>query len=148
MRPRKTILFVTDNEDRRGRRRFLLDTWGYRAIGVESPGDALRELRTLAHVDVLLVWMPLDHEATQELLTRTAKRKETCSMVILKSGPPPENCVADSFLPESRSSPAEMRYWLDLICRRKRGPKTGVKKPVQKVSAAALAELQMRSQSA
>ena len=135
MRPRKTILCVEDNEQLLGIRKFLLQTRGYRVVGMGSAADALEYLGEAApgSVDLLMADLIMPHMDGNELIRR-AKQLHPGLPTLLISGTVTSferAASADAFLPKGACSPVEVLDRVKVLVARKRGPK----KQVQSVGA-------------
>jgi two-component system response regulator CpxR len=87
MRPRKTILCVEDNEQVLSVRKFMLETRGYRVLGVRSAAEALERLESAmpGSLDLLLVDLVLPGMDGNELVRRAKQIHPT--LVARKRGP-------------------------------------------------------------
>jgi two-component system response regulator CpxR len=127
MRPRKTILCVEDNEQVLSVRKFLLETRGYRVLGVSTGAEALEYLRGAipGSVDLLLSDLILPQMDGNELVRR-AKEMHPTLPTLLVSGTVSNfdrAAYADAFLPKGASTPVEMLERIRMMVARKRGPK-------------------------
>jgi CheY-like chemotaxis protein len=136
MRPRKTILCVEDNEQLLGIRKFLLETRGYRVVGMMGAAEALEYLNGAApgSIDLLMSDLIMPQMDGNELIRR-AKQIHPGLPTLLVSGTVTSfdrAAAADAFLPKGACTPAEVLDRIRILVARKRGPK----KQVQSVSAA------------
>jgi CheY-like chemotaxis protein len=127
MRPRKTILCVEDNEQLLSVRKFLLETRGYRVLGMTTAAEALEHLRSAmpGSVDLLLTDFMLPQMDGNELIRR-AKELHPCLPTLLVSGTVTSfdrAAAADAFLPKGACTPVEMLERIRILVARKRGPK-------------------------
>lgn len=142
MRPRKTILCVEDNEQVLSVRKFLLETRGYRVLGMRTAAEALEYLQEVAQgsVDLLLADLILPQMDGNELIRR-AKQVHPCLPTLLVSGTVTNfdrAASADAFLPKGACTPAEVLDRIKILVARKRGPK----KQAQSVAAVAMGGVQ------
>lgn len=127
MRPRKTILFVEDNEQILSVRKFMLETRGYRVLAYANPMEALDYLRGAipGSVDLLLSDLILPQMDGNEFVRR-AKQIQPVLPTLLISGTVSSfdrAAAADAFLPKGACTPAEMLDRIRILVARKRGPK-------------------------
>ena len=127
MRPRKTILCVEDNEQILSVRKFLLETRGYRVLGMGTAAEALEYLQGVAQgsVDLLLADLILPQMDGNELIRR-AKQVHPGLPTLLVSGTVTNfdrAAAADAFLPKGACTPAEVLDRIRILVARKRGPK-------------------------
>ncbi len=130
MRPRKTILVVEDNEQQLSIRKFLLETRGYRVLGMSSAAEALEYLQdaTPGSVDLLLSDLLMPGMDGNELIRR-AKQLMPGLPALLVSGTVTSfdrAAAADAFLPKGGCAPAEVLERIRILVARKRGPKKQV----------------------
>ena len=130
MRPRKTILCVEDNEQVLSVRKFLLETRGYRVLGMTTAAEALEYLQEVAQgsVDLLLADLILPQMDGNELIRR-AKQVHPGLPTLLVSGTMTNfdrAASADAFLPKGACTPAEVLERIRILVARKRGPKKQV----------------------
>jgi len=130
MRPRKTILCVEDNEQILSVRKFLLETRGYRVMGMTCGAEALNYLREAqpGSVDLLMSDLILPQMDGNELVRR-AKQLHPGLPALLVSGTVTSfdrAASADAFLPKGASTPAEILDRVRILVARKRGPKKHV----------------------
>ena len=130
MRPKKTILCVDDNEQVLSVRTFLLETRGYRIVGVRTAREALEVLeRSLpGTLDLVLCDLLMPQMDGNELVRR-AKQLHPGLPAMIISGTVnafDRALHADVFLPKGASSPAEMIERIRVLVARKRGPKKAV----------------------
>jgi two-component system response regulator CpxR len=131
MRPRKTILCVEDNEQVLSVRKFLLETRGYRVVGVSCGTEALAYLRECipGSVDLLMSDLILPQMDGNELVRR-AKQVHPGLPTLLVSGTVTNfdrAASADAFLPKGACTPAEVLDRVRILVARKRGPKKQVR---------------------
>lgn len=136
MRPRKTILCVEDNEQLLGIRKFLLETRGYRVVGMMGASEALEYLNGAApgSIDLLMSDLIMPQMDGNELIRR-AKQMHPGLPTLLISGTVTSfdrAAAADAFLPKGACTPAEVLDRIRILVARKRGPK----KQVQSVGVA------------
>jgi CheY-like chemotaxis protein len=136
MRPRKTILCVEDNEQLLGIRKFLLETRGYRVVGMMGAAEALEYLNGAAPgtIDLLMSDLIMPQMDGNELIRR-AKQIHPGLPTLLVSGTVTSfdrAAAADAFLPKGACTPAEVLDRIRILVARKRGPK----KQVQSVGVA------------
>lgn len=127
MRPRKTILYVEDNEQVLSVRKFMLETRGYRVLAMTNATDALQHLEKAApgSVDLLLSDVVLPGMDGNELVRRAKKLHPTLP-ALLTSGMVSSfdrAAAADAFLPKGACTSAEMLDRIRVLVTRKRGPK-------------------------
>jgi len=127
MRPRKTILCVEDNEQVLSVRKFLLETRGYRVMGMTCGTEALNYLREAqpGSIDLLMSDLMLPQMDGNELVRR-AKQLHPGLPALLVSGTVTSfdrAASADAFLPKGASTPAEILDRVRILVARKRGPK-------------------------
>ena len=127
MRPRKTILCVEHNEQVLSIRKFMLETRGYRVVGMANAATALQYLQTAmpGSVDLLLSDVMLPGMDGNEL-ARRAKHLHPSLPTLLISGTVSNfdrAAAADAFLPKGACTAAEMLDRIRLLVARKRGPK-------------------------
>lgn len=130
MRPRKTILCVDDNEQVLSVRKFLLETRGYRVLGMTTAAEALEYLQEVTEgaVDLLLADLILPQMDGNELIRR-AKQVHPGLPTLLVSGTVANfdrAASADAFLPKGACTPAEVLDRIRILVARKRGPKKRV----------------------
>jgi two-component system response regulator CpxR len=130
MRPRKTILCVEDNEQMLGIRKFLLETRGYRVVGMSCAADALEYLNgvTPGAIDLLMSDLIMPQMDGNELIRR-AKQIHPGLPTLLVSGTVTSfdrAAAADAFLPKGACTPAEVLDRIRILVARKRGPKKQV----------------------
>jgi CheY-like chemotaxis protein len=130
MRPRKTILCVEDNEQLLGIRKFLLETRGYRVVGLMSAAEALEYLKEAmpGSVDLLMSDLIMPQMDGNELIRR-AKQMHPGLPTLLVSGTVTSfdrAAAADAFLPKGACSPVEVLDRIKILVARKRGPKKQV----------------------
>jgi two-component system response regulator CpxR len=130
MRPRKTILCVEDNEQQLGIRKFLLETRGYRVVGMGSSAEALEYLKEAmpGSVDLLMSDLIMPQMDGNELIRR-AKQMHPGLPSLLVSGTVTSfdrAANADAFLPKGACSPIEVLDRIRILVARKRGPKKQV----------------------
>jgi CheY-like chemotaxis protein len=145
MRPRKTILVVEDNEQQLSIRKFLLETRGYRVLGMSSAVEALEYLQdaTPGSVDLLLSDLLMPGMDGNELIRR-AKQLMPGLPALLVSGTVTSfdrAAAADAFLPKGGCAPAEVLERIRILVARKRGPK----KQVQSVGVSEAREMAVAS---
>jgi CheY-like chemotaxis protein len=145
MRPRKTILVVEDNEQQLSIRKFLLETRGYRVLGMSSAAEALEYLQdaTPGSVDLLLSDLLMPGMDGNELIRR-AKQLMPGLPALLVSGTVTSfdrAAAADAFLPKGGCAPAEVLERIRILVARKRGPK----KQVQSVGVSEVREMAVAS---
>ena len=133
MRPRKTILCVEDNEQVLSLRKFMLETRGYRVVGVTTATAALEYLEGAmpGSVDLLLADLMMPGMDGNELVRR-AKQIHPSLPTMLVSGlvsSYDRAAAADAFLPKGACSSAEMLDRIRLLVARKRGPKKQIAAP-------------------
>jgi two-component system response regulator CpxR len=143
MRPRKTILCVEDNEQVLSVRKFLLETRGYRVVGVSCGADALAFLREClpGSVDLLMSDLILPQMDGNELVRR-AKQVHPGLPTLLVSGTVTNfdrAASADAFLPKGACTPAEVLDRVRILVARKRGPKKQVRAAEMDVPQVAMA---------
>ncbi|MES2391894.1 MAG: response regulator [Acidobacteriota bacterium] len=134
MRPRKTILYVEDNEQILSVRKFLLETRGYRVVAMTNGRDALDFLRGAlpGSVDLLMSDLIMPQMDGNELVRR-AKQLHPSLPTLLISGTVTNYeraMAADAFLPKGASTPAEVLDRIRVLVARKRGPKKQVQSTV------------------
>lgn len=112
MRPRKRIAVVDRNEISREIRCFVLDVWGYRAIGYRTVAHAKR-LRKVHRTDMTLVVQP---SASDYRALRQRGEMRVLSLDAI------EGSTADVSL-DCKSSVAAVREAVKILVQRKRGPK-------------------------
>lgn len=139
-RPRKIILCVDDNEQILSVRCFLVETWGYRAIGVTSAEEALNLFRQDGpKVDLLLTDLVMPWMDGNELVRRVKEiAPETRAIIVsgaIKAYPRANR--ADAFLPKGYI-PEEMRRIVKILVSRKRGPKKGTEYVPRQIEPATL----------
>ncbi len=127
MRPRKTILYVDDNEQILSVRKFMLETRGYRVVSFRNGAAALEHLEGVlpGSVDLLLADLVLPGMDGNELVRR-AKQVHPGLPALLVSAMISNfdrAAAADAFLPKGACSPAEMLDRIRVLVTRKRGPK-------------------------
>ena len=130
MRPRKTILYVEDNEQVLSVRKFLLETRGYRVVAMNGAAEALEYLEGVAQgsVDLLLTDLLMPQMDGNELI-RKAKLVHPGLPTLLVSGTVTNfdrAPSADAFLPKGACTPAEVLDRIRILVARKRGPKKQV----------------------
>ena len=143
MRPRKTILYVEDNEQILSVRKFLLETRGYRVLAMTTAREALDHLRSSipGSVDLLMSDLLMPEMDGNELIRR-AKQLHPGLPALLVSGTVTNfdrATEADAFLPKGASTPAEVLDRIRILVVRKRGPKkhsTSVGVPQHQVAVA------------
>jgi CheY-like chemotaxis protein len=133
MRPKKVILCVDDNEQILSVRTFLLETRGYRVLGVRTAAEALEilERTTLGTIDLLIADLLLAGSDGNELV-RKAKQMHPTLPALIVSGTVSSYeraLAADAFLPKGACSPAELLERIRVLVARKRGPKKHVPAP-------------------
>ena len=133
MRPKKTILCVDHNEQTLSIRTFLLETRGYRVVGVTTAHEALEVVDRAApgSIDLLLADLLLPQMDGNELVRR-AKQRHPALPAMLVSGTVTafeRASSADVFLPKGACSAAEMLERIRVLVARKRGPKKAVAPP-------------------
>lgn len=138
MRPRKTILFVEDNEQILSVRKFMLETRGYRVLAYANAADALDFLRGAVpgSIDLLLSDLILPQIDGNELVRR-AKQIQPGLPTLLISGTVSSfdrAAAADAFLPKGACTPVEMLDRIRILVARKRGPKKQILTPPQSPS--------------
>lgn len=139
MRPRKTILCVEDNEQILSVRKFMLETRGYRVLGVTSAAAALEHLEAAVpgSIDLLLADLVLPGMDGNELVRR-AKQLHPGLPTLLVSGMVSSYeraGAADAFLPKGASTAAEMLDRIRVLVARKRGPKKHIAPPTMPIPA-------------
>jgi two-component system, OmpR family, response regulator CpxR len=127
LRPKKTILCVDDNEQVLSVRTFLLETRGYRIIGVQNAQEAIEVLERSVpgSLDLILCDLLMPQMDGNELVRR-AKQIHPGLPAMIVSGTVnafDRALYADVFLPKGASSPAEMIERIRVLVARKRGPK-------------------------
>lgn len=127
MRPRKTILCVESNEQALSIRKFMLETRGYRVVGMTTAASALEHLENTlpGTVDLLLADLMMPGMDGNELVRR-AKQLHPALPTMLISGMVSNfdrAAAADAFLPKGSCNAAEMLDRIRLLVARKRGPK-------------------------
>jgi two-component system response regulator CpxR len=130
MRPRKTILYVEDNEQILSVRKFLLETRGYRVVALSNGREALDFLRNAipGSVDLLMSDLLMPQMDGNELIRR-AKQLQPGLPTLLLSGTVTNferATAADAFLPKGACTPAEVLDRIRILVARKRGPKKHV----------------------
>lgn len=133
MRPRKTILCVEDNEQVLSVRKFMLETRGYRVVGMRSAAGALEHLENAVPgtIDLLMSDLMLPGMDGNELVRR-AKQLHPALPTMLVSGMVSNlerAAAADAFLPKGACTAAEVLDRVRLLVARKRGPKKQVPAP-------------------
>ena len=127
MKPKRTILFVDDNEQALSVRKLILETRGYRVIACLDGEQALAEFRK-GGVDLVLSDLVMPHMDGGELI-RHVKEISPHVPAILFSGKIKvyeSELQADVFLPKGMYAPAELLERIRLLLVRKRGPKRAV----------------------
>jgi len=131
MRPKKTILYVEDNEQLLSVKKIILETRGYRVLTAGTASDAL-ELFSKNNVDLVVsdLLMP-DCDGRQ--LLRQIKNVSPATPCILFSAKVAvfthEDMPADVFLPKGVFAPTELLERIRLLLVRKRGPKRIIQPP-------------------
>jgi len=128
MRPRKVVLCVAASELKLSVQMFLVDTWGYRALGALSASKALEILQCAEPdtIDLLILNLPLP--ARDSLLQAAIDRHPEMGTLALNNTPEYDgNCNVDIFLP-SNTSAEDLRERIKMLTAKKPGPK---KKPVK-----------------
>jgi hypothetical protein len=130
MRPRKVVLCVAARELKLSVQMFVVDTWGYRALGASDESEALRILERAepGTIDLLVLNLPLP--ARDWFLETAIQLQPEMHTIALNNTPEYDgNCKVDVFLP-SRASPTDLLERIRILTAKKRGPK---KKMVQSV---------------
>jgi two-component system response regulator CpxR len=126
MRPKKVVLYVDGDDQRLSCRAFLLETWGYRVLQVDTATAALALLGTVLpwSVDLMMVMESLP-DAEGDWLARRVKtlRPEVRTMMIGERQGYCDSAHVDVFLPRGANSAAEIRERTRILVMRKRGPK-------------------------
>jgi two-component system response regulator CpxR len=131
MRPKKTILYVEDNEQLLSVKKVILETRGYRVLSASTAAEAL-EMFGRSNVDLVVsdLLMP-DCDGRQ--LLRQIKNVSPATPCILFSGKVAvfthEDMPADVFLPKGIFAPTELLERIRLLLVRKRGPKRTIQPP-------------------
>lgn len=133
MRPKKVILLVDSDTNRRDVRSFLLSNKGYRVIEAADAAGALDVLHLAApySIDLLLVDLLLDGVDGNEL-ARRAKDLQAHLPVLMVSnviGVYNGALHADAFLPKGANSSPELLDRVRVLVARKRGPRKQVPVP-------------------
>ncbi len=127
MRPRKTILCVEGNEQILSVRKFMLETRGYRVVGLTSPKAALEHLEGVmpGSVDLLLADVVLPAMDGNELVRRAKGIHPSLPALLVSNmvSSYDRAAAADAFLPKGACTPAEMLDRIRVLVTRKRGPK-------------------------
>lgn len=127
MRPKKKILLIDANEDRRATQQFTFRTWGYRVVAVGSLNDAVAALANL-YFEVAVIGWPMTDANLLDVLhlrephTRTLVLAETIERL-------PADIIADCSMC-GKFAHSDLRDRLKIMAASKRGPR----KPVQRAS--------------
>lgn len=121
MRPKKRILLIDNDAERRGVMAFVLRCWGYKVLA-NAPGM----------VELALVRYPISVAQCARL-----KKKHKCPLLAVApvSKSAPYGAIAEGRI-YAQQSMAELLEKVKLLCARKRGPKKGFKKLFPKAVAA------------
>jgi CheY-like chemotaxis protein len=124
MRPRKVILCVDSNEQALSVRKFLLETRGYRAVGVLHAQAALERFEA-GGVDMVLSDLTIPGMDGNEMIRRMKQQAPEVPMLLL-SGTVKDFSradAADAFLPKGANNSLELLERIRVLMVRKRGPK-------------------------
>ncbi len=130
MRPRKTILCVEGDEQILSVRKFMLETRGYRVVGMTHPKAALEHLESAmpGSIDLLLADVVLPAMEGNELVRRAKQMHPSLPALLISNmvSSYDRAAAADAFLPKGACTPAEMLDRIRVLVTRKRGPKKHV----------------------
>ena len=143
MRPKKRIVLLAADEQKRSVLKFMLETNGFavfNAPGVEETMQAI--IGSHSRIDLLLMRLPIADLKPLSALEKILARKNDCDaeMHWLVIGKMPE-ALADKISAEENlwnPSGAELLERVKLFTARKRGPKKTVKSDYQMVAAKAM----------
>jgi CheY-like chemotaxis protein len=130
MRPRKVILCVDSNEQALSVRRFMLETKGYRAIGVLQAQAALERLEA-GGIDMVVSDLTIAGMDGNEMIRRMKQQAPDVPMMLV-SGTVKDfgrADAADAFLPKGANNSQELLERIRVLMVRKRGPKRPLTRP-------------------
>jgi two-component system, OmpR family, response regulator CpxR len=124
MRPKKTILYVDDNEQSLSVCKFMLETRGYRVLTAISGEQAL-ELFREGGIDLVLSDLVMPYMDGNELVRRVKELAPEVPTILISGSVKAFDRAdhADAFLPKGARSPVEMLERIRVMVARKRGPK-------------------------
>lgn len=130
MRPKKTVLCVSVDEDRLSCQRFMLETRGYRVLLAENAAQALVLLGTVmpGSVDAMVTELELGEMDGNTLARRAKELHQGLPVLVLsyETGVYDHGNSADVFLPRGCTEAAVVLERLRTLVARKRGPKKAV----------------------
>ena len=126
MRPKRLILCVGNDEEKLGRRAFLLATNGYLVLQATTCETAVEMLAGRAENQVAMVIVEVPMPAfSSEVLQRAVQLHPEIRTIVTSETL--RFCAAfesHAFLPKGCCSPAELLDRMRILLARKRGPKT------------------------
>lgn len=129
MRPKKQILILGVDNDSRSILQFTLETWGYLAI----PAENLTEAKAFVEqTQTDLIIASPDFVGVKEALADLHLCRPYIPQLILAPGRDklPLGMIADATM-LGKFSQEEVRARVKVLSARKRGPRVGLRKPVQ-----------------
>lgn len=125
MRPKKVVLCVDADEDRLGRMRMVLETWGYHVDQCSDAVEALKLVEAAVGCGIDALIADAELLGAENLIARSrAVRPEMGTLLLDYSSR--YGCVqtqASVYLPGALCTPAEIRERLKVLVSRKRGPR-------------------------
>jgi two-component system response regulator CpxR len=124
MRPKRKILLIDSNEERRSVRCYVLTNRGFAVHAAANAEEALH-LAAVTRPDLAVLCWPLEKANAAALLALMHQRyPATRQMVIAEQlAEPPANIIADRVLLKGHCSQFEIYEQASILCARKRGPK-------------------------
>jgi two-component system response regulator CpxR len=130
MRPKKCMLLVEPNQEKRSLRKFLFQTRGYRVLAAEDANTAIDILKALmpGNVDILLTELQLPQMDGNELVRRAKELHPDLPTIIVswRMGSSTRLMNCEAFLPKGFHSPMDLIERVRVLVQRKRGPKKKV----------------------
>ncbi len=129
MKPKKTILFVDDNEQALSIRKIMLETRGYRVLAFNSGELALEAFRR-GGVDLVLTDLIMPGVDGSRLIEEIKELSPQTPAVLISGRTKiyERDTLADLFLPKGMYEPADLLERIRLLLVRKRGPKRPVER--------------------
>ena len=133
MRPKKVILCVDDNEQDLSVLKFILVTNGYRVLEATNGQDAIALFTDANEVNLVLTDHAMPKMSGDELILKLKAIASHVPMVILGDPAKMNGHVhgADALLTKKTISAQELLERVKIMSARKRGPRLGIRKPVQ-----------------
>jgi hypothetical protein len=137
-KPKKNVLLLCASEYELARQRFVLSTHGYRVLSALTAATARERLRDCADLRAVVADAAL---TTNELLAEARRLHPFVAMIVIGAPEQMADLHSDGGMPSFAAT--EVLWRLKLLTVKKRGPRAGAKKAVQRVVPAAM-DVQVR----